>query len=41
MAETARAQAARLLEAFGLTPKGRQSIDRPPPMDELTDRFFK
>jgi P27 family predicted phage terminase small subunit len=30
VAETARAQAARLLDAFGLTPQGRQSIDVAP-----------
>ncbi|WP_322040811.1 phage terminase small subunit P27 family [Burkholderia diffusa] len=28
----ARAQAARLLDAFGLSPRGRQAIDAPPPM---------
>lgn len=28
--ETARNQAARLLDAFGLTPKGRASVDRAP-----------
>jgi P27 family predicted phage terminase small subunit len=30
--ETARAQAARLLDSFGLTPRGRQSLDTPPPL---------
>lgn len=28
----ARAQAARLLDAFGLSPRGRQAIDAPPPL---------
>ncbi|MDN7458178.1 MULTISPECIES: phage terminase small subunit P27 family [Burkholderia] len=28
----ARAQAARLLDAFGLSPRGRQAIDAPPPV---------
>lgn len=28
----ARAQAARLLDAFGLSPRGRQLIDAPPPL---------
>jgi P27 family predicted phage terminase small subunit len=31
VAEAARAQAARLLDAFGLSPRGRQTVDRLPP----------
>ena len=42
IAETARAQAARLLEAFGLTPRGRQSLDTPPPApDPASAKFFR
>lgn len=40
LAETARAQAAQLLQAFGLTPRGRQSIDPPPPADSDADEYF-
>jgi P27 family predicted phage terminase small subunit len=36
--ETARAQAARLLEAHGLNPKGRSSVDPAPP-DRAANRF--
>lgn len=36
-AETARMQAKQLLESFGLTPKGRQSIDVLPPDDRRCD----
>src|SRR5918997_6578414 len=35
--ETARAQAARLLAEFGLTPKGRRGLDPPPRGDEESD----
>ena len=39
--ETARAQSAALLASFGLTPKGRQSIDTaPPPANALHDQYF-
>jgi P27 family predicted phage terminase small subunit len=39
--ETARAQAARLLEAFGLTPRGRQALDTSPPLpDPTTAKYF-
>jgi P27 family predicted phage terminase small subunit len=41
--ENARNQSVRLLESFGLTPKGRQSIDvNPPgsPANELAERFW-
>jgi P27 family predicted phage terminase small subunit len=40
--ETARAQAARLLEAFGLTPRGRQALDTPPAEpDPVADKYFR
>ena len=41
-AETARMQAIRLLESFGLTPRGRQSVDVLPPGDSEhpADEFF-
>jgi P27 family predicted phage terminase small subunit len=41
-AETARAQAATLLAAFGLTPRGRQSVDvlPPSPAGDLSAKYF-
>jgi len=41
VAETARAQAARLLADFGLTPRGRQSVDVAPPGGSQADPAFK
>ena len=41
VAEAARAQATRLLEHFGLTPKSRQSVELPPSRaDDPAARFF-
>jgi len=38
--ETARAQAARLLDAFGLTPRGRQGVD-PAPLPKADNPFAR
>jgi len=43
IAENARNQSVRLLEAFGLTPRGRQSVDISPrdsPANELAEKFW-
>jgi P27 family predicted phage terminase small subunit len=39
--ETARAQAARLLAEFGLTPRGRRGLDLPRPRGEDNDDFLR